>query len=122
MGKIFNVLKFEVIRHGPPLFGPPNLLFCFPDSIAINKMAFDKNFMKKNCHFLTCSKFLICCTILRSGNHWPKSHKLAVYKKLAAKKSFSSFSIFSSFQHYHVLCNKFYEKTTICLNTFSNFL
>ena len=48
-------------------------------------------------------------------------HKLAVYKKRVVEKSFSPFLDFSLFQHYYVLCNKLYEKTTICLIKISDF-
>ena len=43
-------------------------------------------------------------------------------KKRAVVKPFSLFSVFSLFQHYHVLYNNLYEKPTISLIKFSNFL
>ena len=50
-----------------------------------------------------------------------KLHKLVVYKKRPAEKGFSQFPVFSLFEHYHDLKSKFYGKTKISLDTFSDF-
>ena len=103
------------------------------------KMIFDQKFMKKSYHFLTSSKFLVCS---RNFMFW---QPLAVkwIQKMPFEQFLNSWNIFlkcgalrdlipfaqfkkrekhSLFQHCHVLCNKFYEQTTICLNKFSDFL
>ena len=50
-------------------------------------MAFDKNFMKKSCHFLTSSTILLCCKTLCSGNRLQENGgPLNKYQNLQKKK------------------------------------
>ena len=57
-------------------------------------MAFDKNFMKKSCHFLTSSTILLCCKTLCSGNRLQENGgPLNKYQNLQLKKKKKKFYV-----------------------------
>ena len=52
------------------------------------KMTFNENIMKKNCHFFTSSKFLVCRQTLRSGNRCQENGGPLNNYQTLLKKSF----------------------------------